>query len=388
MRILIALSEYHRRGGWPRYGAHTALALAGRGHEVTVLTRHAETRDEDERIDFRFYKVPGRGVLAPMAVEPMIVTRAIRRLAGEYDVVLNIGIACLAPVVLLGLSTHRGYVRASAAGLSHRPLRRLTEAVRPFHRVILAWERAVFRGRYPRLVIVGDERYGAEFSDLYEYPADRIVTVPQGVDTREFSFDPALRTAVRAELGLEPDQRLLVQIGNRGHQKGVDVLAEALRLLPPDGRWVFAFAGDGSRGRGLEARTRTLRRRGHVRLLGRVPDVRALYCAADLLVFPSRYDAWGLVVTEALACGTPVLASSTIGAATAVRPGENGALLVDPTDPIELRDGILAFLERPAAYDRARVADSVAWLDFERGAERIESCLRRATSLTSEEVTS
>lgn len=379
MKILIALSEFHQGAGYPRYGAQTALALARRGHEVTVLTRRAEIRDEDRILSFRTYDVPGRGLLVPMAREPAVVTRALREASREFDVAVSVGIPVLHPAVLVGLGTHRGYFRTSLSSLGLASPRRWVEMARPFHRVVMAWERAMLRRRVPQLVIVGGERYAAEYPALYGFPAERVVVVEMGVSPQDFAFDAGLRERARAELGIAPGTTVMLNIAGRSRQKGLDVLVEALKGLP-DGDWTCLFAGDGSRAPVLEARTAALRARGRVSLLGRVADVRALYCAADLVVFPSRYDPWGLVATEALACGVPVVCSGTIGAAVAIIEDANGTIVPDPTDPEAVRDGIARLLHRARSFDRRAVAASVAWLSWDAGAERLERHLEQVVA--------
>jgi UDP-glucose:(heptosyl)LPS alpha-1,3-glucosyltransferase len=314
-----------------------------------------------------------------MALEPWILTRTLRRIAGSYDVVISVGIPTLHPVVLVGLGTHRGYYRTSMSSLKRTSPRRWIEAVRPFHRVVMAWERAMLRRRVPQLVIVGGRRYAEEYPSIYGYPADRVAIVEMGVEPEAFAFDAALRERTRAELGIAPETTVMLNIAGRSRQKGLDVLVEALRTMP-DGDWTCLFAGDGSRAPVIEARTAALRQRGRVRLLGRVADVRALYCAADLVVFPSRYDPWGLVTTEGLACGVPVVCSGTIGSAVAIEEGRNGTIVADPSDAAQIRDGIQRLLGRARSFDRERVAASVAWLSWEAGAERLERLLGSVVS--------
>jgi len=89
----------------------------------------------------------------------------------------------------------------------------------------------------------------------------------------------------------------------------------------------------------------------------RVPAVAPLevanfYAAADVLIFPSLGDPWGLVVNEAMACATPVVCSTRAGCCDdLVVPGENG-WAVDPTDPAILGEALHKALEHP---DRERL---------------------------------
>lgn len=378
MRVLVVTSQYHRGGGFPRYGTQLAVGLHRLGHEVTVLTRDAHPSPDDEGLRFTSYRVPSRPTLLTMAAEPLVLTRRLRREAPAHDVALAVGLPVLAPVVLFGTGSHRGYFEAALTGLRPRSWRWWFERLRPFHRVVMAWERAMLRGRHPRLVVVGAEPFRAEYLDLFGLPPELVVVVPLGVELGEFTFDAEVRQRTRDELGLPPSTRVLANVAGRGRQKGLDVLVAALDRLPHDSEWCALLAGNGSTSRRMVARTRQLVLEGRVRLLGRVPDVRALYCAADLLVFPSRYDPWGLVVTEALACGLPVVASSRAGASTVVRRGENGTIVDDPEDPDEVARRVEEVWHRP--FDRDAVRRSVRGLDVEDVARLLEPHLARAAA--------
>lgn len=375
MRIAVVTGEYHRRGGFPRHAADLALGFHRIGHEVHVhaMRGAVELAAEDTELTFHPYPWVRRPLLAHMATHPWTVTRRAGLIAGDVDVVISIGIPCLAPVVLVGPGTHRAWYERTTKSLPALSARRWVETVRPFHRIVLGWERAMLSGRHPRLVVVPSEARANDYVRAFGFPSDRIALVPNPLNVEEFRFDPELRTRTRQELGIDPSTLVLLNVARRGRQKGLDVLARALQGLPGTD-FCALFAGEGSTAPGLRAITARLREKGKVRLLGRVPEVRSLYCAADLLVFPSRWDPWGLVVTEALASGLPVLCSRDIGAAAAVRPGLNGALLDDPENPDEIAAGIVALLERRLDRDREAVSGTVAHL----GREAVATAFVRA----------
>lgn len=373
MKILLAVSEYHRGGGFPRNGVNLARALVRRGHEVAVLTRRAEVEEEDRAISFRTYALPERPLWRHLAAEPRVLTRLLNEQAGEFDVAVSVGVSVFAPVVLVAPGTQRGYLETTLASLPRTSPRRWIEGARPFHRILMRSERRMIRERHPSLVVVGAERFVAEYTEAYGFPRERVAIVHYGVEGEEFHPDAAARDRTRAALGVSPAETVMVNVANRGRQKGLDVLAEALHLVPRESRWRFFFAGSGSTSRMLSRRTADLRREGRVALLGRVESTAALYNAADLLVFPSRYDPWGMVVTEAMACGTPALASAAIGSATAIVPGVNGDLIANPTDAGEVARRITATLAR--RFDREAVAASVRHLSWDHVAELFEEHL-------------
>lgn len=381
MRFALITGEYHRRGGFPRHAADLAVGLRRIGHDVTVYAMEdaVETTPWDDGIRFETYRWIRKPLLAHMATHPWTAGRVARRIASEFDAVVSIGIPCRAPVVLVGPGTHRAWYVRTRRSLPVRSARRWLEAVRPFHRIVLAWERAMLAGRHPRLVVVPDTSRAGEYVDDFDFPSERIAFVPYAVNPDEFTYDGAARARVRRELSIPDGVPMLLNVARRGRQKGLDVLVDALDRLG-DRPFVAVFAGDGSASSAIRSATSRLRESGRVRLLGRVPEVRSLYSAADLFVFPSRWDPWGLAVTEALASGLPVLCSRDIGAAAAIRPGSNGDLLDDPEDADEIAGRISELIDDIQRFDRSSVARSVAPYGLEAVAARFAEAVAPAPS--------
>jgi glycosyltransferase involved in cell wall biosynthesis len=169
-------------------------------------------------------------------------------------------------------------------------------------------------------------------------PAEHLFDAPNAHDqetTRHAlaTFDPlATRAAFRARLGAR--ERVALVAGRLVPAKGIEELLEAWAGVPASTRenWTLVFVGDGPLAfRVSEAATRRRREIVHV---GAVPpeEMPGIYAAADLLVFPSIGDPWGLVVNEALACGLPVLCSALAGCADDLIEPEGNGWLFDPTD--------------------------------------------------------
>ena len=131
------------------------------------------------------------------------------------------------------------------------------------------------------------------------------------------------RTAARASFGLPADGRVLLFVGKlEDRKRPMDVIRAAARLGPP---YAVLFAGDGADRETCRAVAESL----GVRLVtaGFLPqsELARAYRAADCLVLPSSHETWGLVVNEALACGTPVVASDRCGCVDdLVHPGASG----------------------------------------------------------------
>ncbi|MEM5429563.1 glycosyltransferase [Cupriavidus oxalaticus] len=183
-------------------------------------------------------------------------------------------------------------------------------------------------------------------------PGQRIIVVPNGIDTARYRPDAQARSATRAALGLHDDDRLILNVGRLVWEKAQTDLIDAFAQLSPAAGTVLMIAGDGPlrdtlaqciAGHGME---------GRVRLLGRRHDVPALLNAADLFVLSSRVEGMPLVVGEALACGCPVVATDAAG----VAPMVDGVGTVVPRgDPAALARAMRDVLARGrgAAADEA-----------------------------------
>lgn len=213
----------------------------------------------------------------------------------------------------------------------------------------------------------------------YGAALDRISVIPCGVDLD--LFQPQLQVDTRVQLGLSPQEQLLLCVGRMEPLKGMDCLIRALALLharQPGWRDTLRvmLIGGGSEAQPdqwntEQRRLATLRAElgvaDRVTFLGAQPQQRLpdYYAAADVVVVPSHYESFGMVALEALACGVPVVASNVGGLSYTIEDGRNG-LLVPPDNPEALADQLerlltdadLALTLRNAARQRAQ---SYAW---------------------------
>jgi glycosyltransferase involved in cell wall biosynthesis len=214
---------------------------------------------------------------------------------------------------------------------------------------------------------------------------ERLRMVANGVDTELFRPDPAGER--------DPDEILCVGRASDPN-KGVRTLVEALALLPASVR--LTLVDDDTPENPARRRAAELGCADRLRLVGRVPteELLALYRRAALVAVPSRHEGFGLPAAEAMACGTPVVASAAGSLPEVVRTG-GGGILVEPENPQALAKGIAQLLEQPAAraelgqrgrrgveaaYAWPRVAEATAEVYAEVVAERRGAPARITTS--------
>ncbi|HEY7509304.1 MAG TPA: glycosyltransferase [Vicinamibacteria bacterium] len=200
-----------------------------------------------------------------------------------------------------------------------------------------------------------------------------IEVIHNGVDLDHFA--PAPPSAPASDAWPQGALRVL-SVGRLHGQKGHTLLLQAAAACRSRGlALALAIAGEGPLHAELEAQARAAGLGTSLRLLGRRSDVRELMRACDVFVFPSLYEAFGVALLEAMACGAAVVASRVGGIPEIVEDGASG-LLVPPADPAALADAIACLAERP---DRRRALGRAARLRAE--AFDIRETVRRLESL-------
>jgi glycosyltransferase involved in cell wall biosynthesis len=181
-------------------------------------------------------------------------------------------------------------------------------------------------------------------------PADRLVTIPYGVDVTHFNERPNSRP----ELGLENGRFIFLFAGRLDKEKGVleliDAFKQVSRLTTPDGKSpALELIGDGPLEAEIRRHIEELALAAQVRLRG--PASRDLlpywYSAADTLVLPSWIEPFGRVMLESMACGTAVISSDTGGPRDHIVHEKTG-LLYRRRDTGELTERLAFALHNPA----------------------------------------
>ncbi|TQM63989.1 glycosyltransferase family 4 protein [Humibacillus xanthopallidus] len=330
----------------------------GPGTGVGAVAHHLEQEWTRLGIDVRRFSLseaggdwlpqPGGGVRGRLALITRVVwfstvgTRRARAYLRAHPEELSV---CHNDVVAGDVYVNHGIVQAAMRARGHYRLRMLRNPLHLFtttrdrlrysrrgsHRVVVnlvSAEEALLRQSYPRLAIP-------------------TVVIGNGVDIERFRPpSDTERADARAALGRTPDDRVVLFIGNEFGRKGLPLLLEAMARLDdrthlhvvggtPD---LVAQASSSAAAAGLGER---------VHFDGPHADPRPWLRAADVLVMPSAYESFGLVVLEALATGVPVVATPTGCVPDLVVDGVNGAV-VDAT-PDAVARGLAAVLDGDAA---------------------------------------
>jgi teichuronic acid biosynthesis glycosyltransferase TuaC len=197
-------------------------------------------------------------------------------------------------------------------------------------------------------------------------PEARVTVLRNGVDLEV--FHPGDRAALRAELGLRGPT--LLSVGWLIDRKGHHLVIGAMPALP---HHALLIVGDGPERAALERLSRDLGVADRVRFLGQVPhgSLARLYGSVDALVLASSREGWPNVLLEAMACGTPVVATNIWGNPEIVTRPEAGVLMKERTVA-----GVAAAVEQLFSHlpDRSatrRYAENFSWDETTRGQIRL-----------------
>jgi len=265
------------------------------------------------------------------AAEHAALARAIRRIPDGAVVLLDGLVACAAPAVLVGQAS-----RVRQVVLVHMPLGDRRE-----RDVLLSAAAVVTTSAWTR----------DRLAELYALPLDRVQVAEPGVDAAAIGPGTEAGDALLCVAAVTPD-------------KGHDVMLDAL-VTATDLSWRLACVGsldrDPAFADGVQRRARDHGLHDRVRFLGprTGEELDRAYTGADLLVLASHAETYGMVVTEALARGVPVLVADVGGVAEAMGHGDDGTrpgLLVPPGDPVALGAALRDWLGDAALRGRLRRA--------------------------------
>ena len=368
LRILHVVPYYEHAwayGGIPRLAAAMTDGLARRGHDVTVCTTDA--CDATTRV-----RGP-RAAHTASGVRVHVFPNLSNRLAYHWQLFAPIGLAAHLRAHARSFDiAHLHACRNLPGAIAARALRRcgVPYVISPngtapaIERRIVAkrvFDRTIGTAPLTRSarVVASSAAEERQLQDL-GIPRDRISVVPNPIDDAEFErgADPARFRAAHG-LGGAP---LVLYLGKLTPRKGLDVLLDAFHRLPrPEA--ILAIAGnDMGSGAMVDATIAALGLGARARRIGLLAGSSRLdaLAAADVVVYPSQHEVFGLVAVEALMCGTPVVVCDDSGCGEIVTQA-GGGLAVPYGDSRRLAEAIASVLAAPREW-RARARDGAAFV--------------------------
>ncbi|MDN5844298.1 MAG: glycosyltransferase [Alcaligenaceae bacterium] len=351
MRILLVVTGL-QLGGAERQVVDLADRLAARGHQVAIayMVGEATQRPADPAI----------------SVYPLLCRKSALGMLGGALRLVRLVWRWRPDVV------HSHMVHANLFARLLRPFAPMRRLVCTAHNTVEGGRGVTVAYRLTDFLASVSTNVSREAVEVFErigaVRKGRMLAVLNGIDTQRFSDHAELRIEARRRLFPKLRGRLIVSVGRLAEQKNhaglLRVFAGVLQTLPETELWI---AGDGPLREALTRQVADLGLQDHVSLLGARQDVPDLMRAADVFALSSRFEGFGLVVAEAMASGTPVVATDAGGVAEVM----NGiGYLVPVGDEAALCDGLIQALsmtpEQHAEIARAARRHVETHLDIER----------------------
>jgi UDP-glucose:(heptosyl)LPS alpha-1,3-glucosyltransferase len=347
MKIALVVHDFDPRVGQGRYAVELARRIA-RVHDVDVFANSFAVPPAG-RIRHRRVRAWRRSALSTVATFLVHSEAALRR--ERYDLVHAQGVTCWGADIITAHICNAA--RGEALAARDRRARHFASAIAPL-------ESRFYRQVRPKHVIAVSHLLADQIEQHYGWRRD-ISVIYHGTDTNRFrpAHDDAERFVQRLRYGCHAGDWVWLFIGEA--TKG---LASVVRQLShfPDAKLIVVTRSDVT---ALRVLADELGVRNRLTLLGPVNDPAAIYRAADVFVYPSTYDAFAMVVAEAMASALPVIVGPGIGASELI-VDRNSGLICPPGDDRGLRDRLAWLRGDPARAARLgaaarRVAERHSW---------------------------
>ncbi len=330
----IVTGDFVPTGGMDRANYALADYIARQGTDLHLVA-HRVAPELTDRSNVTFDRVPkplnsyslGSPLLAQRGVA---VGKALSQTQQLHSIVN--GGNCPYPDINWVHYVHAAYIPDSRTGIVANVKKQIDR------RIALKGERVALQAA--KMVISNSILTQNHLIDLLRLEPSKIKTIYYGIDANVF-YPPTVaeREKLRGEYGWELDAPIVTFIGALGdRRKGFDTLFAAWQQLCQDPTWNARLVtiGIGDELPLWKERTAAAGLSDRIEFMGFRRDVPSILRAADCLVAPTRYEAYGLGVHEALCCGLPAITTATAGVAERYTPELQDLLLPDPNDTEDL----------------------------------------------------
>ena len=355
MKIAYLTQSVDHVSGLGRIVAAIGSHMITRGHEVSCVSQVCEEpRMQWLRIP-RSHLSNGLDKILYRAFEPGM-TRKV-----NAQVSHSMGVGWSADVVS-AQSCHRAGMEMRNTLPANRIKRRNLGL---YDRLSLADESRLMSSKSTRVIVAVSELVRNQLIHWYGIPQQKIVVIPNGIDTKKYA-EPIDRDRVRTRFRIQHETTALGFLGNEFDRKGVQTIIEALPALRDLPVHLFVAGGDDSWP--FQRLAEKLGVAQQVHFMGRITFPEEFLRVIDLFVFPVVYEPFGMVVIEAMAAGTPVITTESVGAVEGMTNGREGVFLQDPHSAQELSGAIRTVCEDRELRESLSQAGRLAAQKFEWGA--------------------
>ncbi len=353
---------YSASGGAESYLKRLARGIVDLGHSVQLFTTN----------DWPPSEWPFGSMTHSRARSTIGFADELKQLRPQSrcDVLMSLERVWSCDVYRAGDGVHRAWLERKKNFAT--PVENLFRAFNRKHTEILRLEKALLADRGARRVIVNSQMVKDEIVDLYDYLADNIDIVRNGVPLDQFRFDSETRAKARADLKLEPDEIAVLFAGSGWERKGLSFAIDAVERCQDLKLRLLVAGRDNPRGYKSE----------RVQFLGEVVDLAPVYAASDIFLLPTIYDPFSNACLEALASGIPVISTRANGFSEVIEHGVHGSI-VDGADDITSLHEAIQFWSDPSRRSAARstIIERASRFDISKNVEQTLAILLQVAAM-------
>lgn len=384
MKICLVCRRVNKTGGISRYVYELCKYLLRFGHEVHLFTNHCDAKNLHgiqlhyiPMIEGKFFERRKKIALAKMfQVWSFAIASWVLVNPKQFDIVHVQGDSFVRAQIRSAHSCHKTwliYKRSKSKGLINSILK---SALNPLHFIALLIEKLNYGLGNVEKIISVSSAVSSEIHLAYGTPLDKIVAIENGVDLEAFSPRNATqyRNECREQYGIGKKDFVVVFVGHEFERKGLDTVIDVINDLKNNKIHLFVVGGDKDEKYTARVRALELTRQAH--FVGLTNEVKRYYAASDVFLLPASYEPFGLVVTEAMASGLPVIVSSNTGAASMIVNGKNGFLIDLNNAKSEAVACISRLMDSPGlresvSIESRKTAEMFSWESMARRTEKV-----------------
>jgi UDP-glucose:(heptosyl)LPS alpha-1,3-glucosyltransferase len=355
MKVTFTFPACNRLAGIERVMLESANYFAACGDDVAVVA--ADWPVDQSELSSSVRRIQLSGLPTSNLGRIIKFQSVVRKVSPPSESLhLGYGIQTVPDGIPWATSVHRSWLEYT--GSTRRGVSKLRQGVNPFHYVVSYMERDLYANRRYRHIIGLTQQVKTDIQRFYGCLGRDISVVPNGYNPLEFNLETAKREGLawRKSLSIRADATVVSFVANEIDRKGLPVLLKALALkelsdvhLVAAGRFSIESATNLAKQSGVNDRCH---------FVGSQQQLAGVYGASDLFVLPTQYEAWGLVILEALACGVPVITTDIAGASVAMTDGISGQLCASNINHIDLANLVSTWIRRDDV-EHQRISESV-----------------------------
>ena len=338
MKIGIVLSRCHRFGS-SRYVIETVPYFVKKGHEVHIF---ANTWDPIESGNVFFHKTPrlfNGNMLLRESVNTL--TNTLIQRFQKFDVTLAQPTRYFTPDVGEMQFVYKAWI-------DYKKSRGIQDGIKiKISDNWLSWMEKRNVNKCKEFIVLA-KCVKRDVVKGYGIPEDKVAVCYSGVNLDEFHprNRNVFRVDTRKKFGVKDHEPLILFVGNPFSRKGLDYLIKALSFFK-DREFKLLVSGKDDPTPYIQLSKKLGIDKKIIYNLGLTSEIKKIFAAADMFVFPTLYEPFGLVILEAMASGLPVITSRIAGAAELIDHNIDGLVLKNPENVDEVRESIQYLLDNP-----------------------------------------